>query len=188
MIKYRASPEANAEHPDDIYTPAMHAATSHAAALILQNFSSPEDTVCTTPWLRADGPHGESLVRVEAKSERLQVTTVSTRTGEEYGQFYGGLLPHFIKDIVKLEDETMAIKTKIYLPVHQTIGIILFNQPVSGGMMMGYPSLATQPPVQTCSEIQETEPIEPATRSNMSGLFTERPFALKHWLRVDLPE
>ena len=188
MIRYTAGPEIASKHPDDIYTQAMHTANSRAVDGILTDFGGMESEAEITPWLKAGGPHGETLVKVEAEGEKSTITMVSTRTEEHQDTIYWRLKPHFVKDIIQLDKESIGIKSKIYLPVHQMIGIVLLNQPVSAGLMMGYPSLRMQPPVQASSEIQETRPEALATRDTMSGLFAERQFALKHWLRIDLPD
>jgi hypothetical protein len=185
MSRHLAKEATGEEHPDDIYTPAMHTVNLKMADLALTQFGARSELSESTPWLKADSPHGDSLIRVDSNGVQSRITLVTTRTGREYGLFFSGLKPHFVKDIIDLKNEEMQLKSKIYLPIHQHIGI-LFNQPVSAGMMMGYPTIQGRPREASIT-IQETKPTEPATLENVSGLFTDRPIALKHRVKVVLP-
>jgi hypothetical protein len=182
----RIVPEEPTEyiHPQDIYTPEAHERNLSTIRGALAIFgTATEEGIILTPWLKS--PKG--LAMTEDNDSHYKVQAVEIREAGFYG-----LPTHFIKHIIKMDENGIDTKTesKIYMRIRQHLGILV-NYPISAGMMLGYPTVGYSPRATTeviDNHLGDSESLVPATRQMLSGLFIARSKVLKHWVGVKLPE
>jgi hypothetical protein len=194
MYVYKPAEITEQTEYDRMYTTAMHVANLGIAHGVIERFGN-KSTTPQSPWLHATGNYGDSLVKVESSAGTFTTTIVSTRNPnfwppKEFADLGGRLAPLFIRDQIKLQSDAMSVRSKIYPPLRQILGILLLNQPLSSGFMMGYPTIDHDAPQATLT-LQETagaSDLRPASLESVTGLYAERSSALRRWVRVKLPD
>lgn len=168
-------------HPQDVYTPEMHDVNLDLVRDYMAVWGAETgDDKLATPWLMTD--HG--LARMQSNGDSFRGDFVETRK-----QGFYNLASHFVKHTVELDTKGIDGKSKLYPPIHQMLGILFMNQPISGGMMMGYPTIRYNPRGASnvlTAHLHDPETQVPAKREDLSGLFVDRPIALRRWVGVKL--
>lgn len=128
------TPDAE-KHPFDIYPQEVHEAN---VAIVQTYLDTYQDRLAeageypggiVTPWMLTAGGIG----RVQETKRGLAATYLEERPAGYYG-----LAAHFVKNTVVFDDDSVTRTVgKLYPPYHYKF-TLLFNHPVSGGMLMGY--------------------------------------------------
>jgi hypothetical protein len=166
-------------HPQDVYTPEMHEVNLELVRDYMSAWGTELDgDKQATPWLMTD--HG--LARLQSSGESYRGDFVETRQ-----KGYYALAAHFVKHTVEIDPVGLEGKSKIYPPIHQFLSVIFMNQPISPGMLMGYPTVRYNPRAASdtlTAHLHNPEQQTEVKQEDLSGLFVQRPIALRHWVRV----
>jgi hypothetical protein len=140
---------------------------------------SGDEPIVVTPWMITN----DGLARVANTQGAYRADLV-----EAIDSGFYDLAAHFVKYTVEVDANGTDIKTKLYQPIHQMLGIILINQPISAGRMAGYPVERSAKDVNRvlANHLQNPTEATVAKRHNMHGLFAARSMTLRHWVGVKL--
>jgi hypothetical protein len=169
-------------HPDEVYTSEMHEANDRLLANYAGTLGVESHSGVITPWMMTD----KGVARVQVADDAYKAQIVETKPPG-----YFGLAAHDVKHAVELGPKGLAKKThtKVYLPVHQHLGILFMNQPISAGMMMGYPTLDYNP--QGVSKALKAHLHNPedqiiADRTSLSRLLARNAWMIRNWLSIKI--
>ena len=170
-------------HPDDIYTPEMHATNRDLLSNYVGMLGVESESGITTPWMMTSA--GVAQVNAIDSEAGYSYTAQLVRTSSGYF----GLASHDVKDTVKVTPEGLDRRThgKIYLPLSQHLGIMFLNTPISAGMMMGYPTLDYRPvKITKALEANLNNPKDQviADRYSVNKLLARNPWTIRHWIGI----